>query len=489
MKRRSRTAPDDLTEPSMVGHKATRMRVTAVLCVVVLCVATLVVATPTQVHAQSDPLTEEETDYVTGAPTCCMYMWGDTWIWLTWVNASSHDKHGNEITYAEVRYIREDVEDKSDENWTVVRAETDWQHEVTGLEFEVVYRYQIRAGSVAGVSPWSDSLIEGARTRPSPIYQPSLTVGDGSLVVSWAQLPDSDDIDYVGYEVYWTRTDTPLKYRTWAWPTSGFISSPDECHASERMSYIITGLDNGHSYDVLVRAKSSWGDWSTPFLEYEQSSSATPYASAGTPEPIAAFASCDLPPPVMSRQSVSLYLNPAFLRTGDDPVPDSSPSEDVAPNPDSTPDPDPDSGSDPNPDPDADPDEEQPLTAEFVADTVPRAHTGSGKFTVRIQFSEAIRVSYKTLRDNLLAVTNGAVRKFKRVDGRSDLWEIHIRPNSTADVTLTLPAATDCTKTGKSYTQACTADGTPLSHDVTLTIPGPSSGSASVGTASVRRWG
>ena len=52
-------------------------------------------------------------------------------------------------------------------------------------------------------------------------------------------------------------------------------------------------------------------------------------------------------------------------------------------------------------------------------------------------------MSYATLRDDLLEVTNGKALKFKRVDKRNDLWEIHIRPTA-ADVSLLLPAATEC---------------------------------------------
>ncbi len=115
------------------------------------------------------------------------------------------------------------------------------------------------------------------------------------------------------------------------------------------------------------------------------------------------------------------------------------------------------------------------LTAEFVASTVPHAHDGSREFTVRVQFSEPIAVSYRTLRDDLLDVTNGTALKFKRVDGRSDLWEIHVKPSGTGDVTLLLRAATECATPSdgpaRSQTQVCTAAGMALSQDLTLTVP------------------
>ena len=126
-----------------------------------------------------------------------------------------------------------------------------------------------------------------------------------------------------------------------------------------------------------------------------------------------------------------------------------------------------DDGNDDNDDP--------ALTAEFVASTVPHAHDGSREFTVRVQFSEPIAVSYRRLRDDLLEVTNGSALKFKRVDGRNDLWEIHVKPSGTGDVTLLLRAATECATSSdgqaRSQTQVCTAAGMALSHDLTLTVP------------------
>ena len=48
-------------------------------------------------------------------------------------------------------------------------------------------------------------------------------------------------------------------------------------------------------------------------------------------------------------------------------------------------------------------------------------------------------------------------------------WEVHVRPNSSADVTITLPATTDCNAQGA----VCTEDGTMLSSRLELTIAGP----------------
>ena len=106
-----------------------------------------------------------------------------------------------------------------------------------------------------------------------------------------------------------------------------------------------------------------------------------------------------------------------------------------------------------------------PLTAGFK--NAPESHSGEDAFTFRIAFSEPISISYKTLRDHSLEVTNGSVTKVKRVNGSSDLWEITVDPDSDGDVTITLPVTDDCTAQGA----VCTGDGTKLSNRLELTVP------------------
>ena len=108
-----------------------------------------------------------------------------------------------------------------------------------------------------------------------------------------------------------------------------------------------------------------------------------------------------------------------------------------------------------------------PLTAEFQ--DAPDKHLGTGFFTFDIAFSEPISISYKTLRDDSLEVTNGSATKAKRVDGQSDLWKITVEPDSDADVTVVLPITEDCA----AQDAVCTRDGTKLSNRSELTVPGP----------------
>ena len=108
-----------------------------------------------------------------------------------------------------------------------------------------------------------------------------------------------------------------------------------------------------------------------------------------------------------------------------------------------------------------------PLTAGFR--DAPDKHDGTGVFTFEIAFSEPISISYKTLRDDSLDVTNGAATNAKRLDGQSDLWEITVEPDSDAAVTVVLPITGDCGSDGA----VCTRDGTELSNRSELTVPGP----------------
>ena len=108
-----------------------------------------------------------------------------------------------------------------------------------------------------------------------------------------------------------------------------------------------------------------------------------------------------------------------------------------------------------------------PLTASF--EDVPAAHDGSSTFTFRVRFNVEPRVSYKVLRDESFAVTGGTVQKARRVNGRNDLREIHVKPSGVGDITVTLPGGRACGTEGA----ICTADDKVLSNTATATVQGP----------------
>ena len=108
--------------------------------------------------------------------------------------------------------------------------------------------------------------------------------------------------------------------------------------------------------------------------------------------------------------------------------------------------------------------EPDPLTASF--EDVPTEHDGSTVSTFRLRFSEDPAVSYKVLRDKAFSVSGGTVKKARRVDGRDDLREIHVKPETTGEIRIELPATSDC----EAASAICTADRRPLSNSQSATV-------------------
>ena len=111
-----------------------------------------------------------------------------------------------------------------------------------------------------------------------------------------------------------------------------------------------------------------------------------------------------------------------------------------------------------------------PLTASFK--NVPSAHNGKRLFTFELHFSENFpgRLDYRILRDKAFQVENGSVKKAARVvKSENRRWTISVRPASSDDVVITLPATVDCDATAA----VCTDKGRPVSNKTTVTVSGP----------------
>ena len=105
----------------------------------------------------------------------------------------------------------------------------------------------------------------------------------------------------------------------------------------------------------------------------------------------------------------------------------------------------------------------EPLTASFS--NLPAAHDGEGTtFTFDLAFSEHVEgLSFRTLRDEALDATGGAVRRAKRQQpGRNQHWTIHVEPAGHGAVTIRLPAGSVETR-----------DGRALSNSPSATVAGP----------------
>ena len=120
-----------------------------------------------------------------------------------------------------------------------------------------------------------------------------------------------------------------------------------------------------------------------------------------------------------------------------------------------------------------------PLRASFA--NLPAEHDGGTVFTFEVRFSEAFRLSYTTMRDDALTVTNARVTRAQRLDNPhhehqgmqpNRTWKISVRPDAASeDVTIVLPATTSCDASGA----VCTGDGRKLSNTESATVAGPPS--------------
>ena len=97
-----------------------------------------------------------------------------------------------------------------------------------------------------------------------------------------------------------------------------------------------------------------------------------------------------------------------------------------------------------------------PLTAAF--DGMPEEHDGTNPFSFELRFSEdpGDGVDEGLLGQRAFRVTNGSIDRAERVEaGQNRRWTLHVLPESYEDVTVELPATTDCDAAGA----VCAEDG------------------------------
>ena len=110
-----------------------------------------------------------------------------------------------------------------------------------------------------------------------------------------------------------------------------------------------------------------------------------------------------------------------------------------------------------------------PLTVSLKT-AAPDSHDGSSEFTFEIEFSEEFGLGYATLKNHAFNVTGGSVERAQRTDKPSNIpWLITVKPQGNGDVTIELPATTDCAAAGA----ICTGDGRKLSNSLSFTVSGP----------------
>ena len=123
-----------------------------------------------------------------------------------------------------------------------------------------------------------------------------------------------------------------------------------------------------------------------------------------------------------------------------------------------------------------------PLTA--TTHDAPSSHDGTTAFTFELRLSEEPKpsFSYTTMHEHAFTVTGGSVTGARRLNPPSNVgWEITVQPSGNADVTVSLPATTDCSTEGA----ICTSDSRMLSGGLELVVPGPPSNSVATGAPTI----
>ena len=109
------------------------------------------------------------------------------------------------------------------------------------------------------------------------------------------------------------------------------------------------------------------------------------------------------------------------------------------------------------------------LTATF--ENVPAEHDGETSFSFNVAFTAEVAIGYASMRDDAFTVTEGDVTQARRVDGRSDRWEITVEPNGNEDIAITLRANRACTTTGAVCSKG--DDPVQMSNSPSATVAGP----------------
>jgi titin len=211
------------------------------------------------------------------APTVDSLEAGDETLKVTW--SSPTDLGGGTLESYNLRHIRNDATDKSDETgtWTTepgVGSLTNREHTIPDLPNGILYDVQLQAVTSVAPGPWSGTSSGTPRTTPGAVGAPSLAPGNQSLTVSWSVPSDDGGAAPTSYDLRYILSSAPAtdKDDDTKW------TEDDDVGTSSSLQEAISGLENGTGYDVQVRAvnDAGEGDWSA-------SSSATPRTTPSAP--------------------------------------------------------------------------------------------------------------------------------------------------------------------------------------------------------------
>ena len=160
------------------------------------------------------------------------------------------------ITAYDVRSIRSDATDKSDDQWSVTddawtsTGGGDLKHTISGLTAGVQYDVQVRAVNAGGDGLWSIVSNGTPTTDESPTID-SVTPGNQSIAIAWTAPTNASLGTITAYDVRYIRSDASDKADTNWTEVSSIWTSGSLAYTLNPTS---NPLVNGVSYDVQVRA-------------------------------------------------------------------------------------------------------------------------------------------------------------------------------------------------------------------------------------------
>ena len=184
---------------------------------------------------------------------------GDAILTVSWT--ALHDG-GAEITSYDLRHIRSDATDKSDETGDWTTKDSIWtsgtlEYDLEGLPKGVDHDIAVRAANKAGNGHWSATYSQTPMTAPGAPALESLAPDSEELTATWKAPGDGGGTAINGYDIRYIETEAPDKADA-RWTEEAFdMSSTD-------LEHTIDNLTNGTEYDVQVRAVNSEGNglWS-----------------------------------------------------------------------------------------------------------------------------------------------------------------------------------------------------------------------------------
>ena len=119
---------------------------------------------------------------------------------------------------------------------------------ISGLTGATTYQVRVRARNSAGTGPWSTASTHTIG-RPSAPTAPTLTTGDAGLTAAWSAASGNGS----------AITDYDVQYCSSGCTSDANWTSLPDTAPSIQLNSTITGLTNGTTYQVRVRAENSVG--------------------------------------------------------------------------------------------------------------------------------------------------------------------------------------------------------------------------------------